>query len=71
MGPITIHVNRNKPGQIQSIDETYSLVTTPYVYFSEDDMYLMQRGLLQENIRKLEGDPKLLMVWNNIDFHSD
>ena len=52
-----------------AIDYAYGLVKTPYVYFSEDDMWMVMKGLIKMNIEKLEADPVLIQVWNNQDFH--
>jgi hypothetical protein len=50
-------------------DIAFSLVKTPYAYFSEDDMWLIEKGVIKMNIEKLESDPTILQVLNNKAFH--
>jgi hypothetical protein len=47
---VTVLSTGQKLGQIIAIDLAYSLVKTPYVFFSEDDMWVIEKGILEMNV---------------------
>ena len=51
-----------KRGQIRSIDEAYSHVTTPYVLHWEEDWETYADGFIVESVKILESNPKVSAV---------
>lgn len=55
--------NIKKKGQINSIVDTYKLVTTPYIFHCEDDWIYTRSNFIEESINILEKDKKIIQVW--------
>ena len=55
--------NEEKLGQTKSIDNAYSLVTTPYVFHCEDDWQFVSRGFIQKSLSVLRTRPDILQAW--------
>lgn len=67
---IELFVNERRYGQIKSIDDAYSKVTTPYIFHCEDDWRFFRSGFMRESIDILESDPEIFQVqlrdqWDN------
>lgn len=58
-----VFVNRPRLGQLASIDLAYGEVRTPYVFHLEDDWQFYREGFIEDSLRLLQADPKLLQVW--------
>ncbi|MDD2653096.1 MAG: glycosyltransferase [Sulfurimonas sp.] len=64
----TIISNKEKLGQLKSIDKAYSLVTSKYIFHCEDDWNFLDYGFIEKSIDILEKDKNILSVWlRNID----
>lgn len=53
----------NLKNQILSLDNLWSLVTTPYAFTLEDDWEFTREGFIEASMEVLETDPKILMAW--------
>jgi hypothetical protein len=47
---VTLINTGQKVGQIMAIDIAFSIVKTDYAYFSEDDMWLVEGGVIQMSV---------------------
>ncbi|WP_418186057.1 glycosyltransferase [Aliarcobacter vitoriensis] len=59
----TVLVNKEKLGQLKSIDKAYSFVNSEYVFHCEDDWKFTKFGFIEKSIEILERNPKILSVW--------
>ena len=59
----TLILNKSNIGLVESIDKAYALVTTPYVFHSEDDYEYYRPGFIERSLVVLENDPKIMQVW--------
>ena len=59
---ITI-VNKNKLGQLRSIDKAYSLVNSEYIFHCEDDWEFKEYSFIEKSIEILKNNPNILSVW--------
>jgi hypothetical protein len=50
-------------GQPSAIDRAYSLVTTPYIFHSEDDYEFYRTGFIEKSREILEIDKSCVCVW--------
>jgi hypothetical protein len=55
-------LNKSNIGLVESIDKAYPLVTTPYIFHSEDDFDYMKPGFIEKCMRVMESDPKIFRV---------
>lgn len=61
-------INKEKLGQLRSIDKAYSLVKSEYIFHCEDDWRFFKTSFIEKSIDILENNPKILSVWlRNID----
>ena len=60
---IKIIFNNRKKGQIKSIIDTYKLVKTPYIFHCEDDWIYTRSNFIEESLKILESDDKIIQVW--------
>jgi len=58
-----IILNKNKLGQIKSIDEAYTRVETKYIFHCEDDWQFYREGFIEDSIAILENNNKIIQVW--------
>ncbi|TEA26985.1 glycosyltransferase [Candidatus Schmidhempelia bombi] len=65
-----ILVNKQKLGQIKSIDKAYQLVDTKYIFHCEDDWEFYRSGFIEESKLILENNDKVLQVWLR-DYNDD
>ena len=56
-------LNKKKKGQIQSIVDAYKLIKTPFVFHCEDDWIYTRNNFIQDSLKILEYDPKIIQVW--------
>ena len=55
--------NEKKKGQISTIVEAYKLVKTPYIFHCEDDWIYTRKNFIQDSLKILEYDSKIIQVW--------
>ena len=55
--------NEKKKGQISTIVEAYKLVKTPYIFHCEDDWIYTRKNFIQDSLKILEYDNKIIQVW--------
>ena len=60
---LTVICNKQKKGQIQSIVDTYKLIKTPYVFHCEDDWVYNRENFVEESLKILKSDEKIIQVW--------
>lgn len=58
----TIIVNKEKLGQIKSIDKAYGIVDTPYVFHCEEDWYFYRKGFIEDSKAILEASSDIYQV---------
>jgi hypothetical protein len=62
--PNTVVINPpQKEGQIKSIDRSYSIVTTEFIFHLEDDWCFYREGFIEESLAILNAEPNCSMVW--------
>lgn len=61
--PVEVTHNGENIGQIKSILKAYDLVDTDYIFHCEDDWQFYRPGFIEQSIKVLETDPKILQVW--------
>ncbi len=59
----TLVFNEENIGLIRSIDKAYAMVETPYVFHTEDDYLFHKAGFIEDSLKILEHDKKILKVW--------
>lgn len=59
----TILINKEKLGQLRSIDKAYSLVKSEYIFHCEDDWEFNEYSFIEKSIEILESNSKILSVW--------
>lgn len=59
----TLVLNKEKLGQIRSIDRAYSFVSTPHIFHCEDDWLFTREGFIEESLAILESDKMVVQVW--------
>lgn len=59
----TVFVNKEKLGQLASIDLAYASVETTYVFHCEDDWEFYRPGFIEDSLKILEAMPRVLQVW--------
>ena len=62
-GKIKFLFNKEKKGQIQSIVDAYKLINTPYVFHCEDDWVYTRKGFIEDSLKILDFDEKIIQVW--------
>ena len=55
--------NYKKKGQITSIVDAYKLIKTPYIFHCEDDWIYTRKNFIQDSLKILEYDNKIIQVW--------
>jgi GT2 family glycosyltransferase len=55
-------LNEVNIGLVESIDKAYSLVTTPYIFHTEDDFEYIKSGFIEACIKVMESDERILRV---------
>ena len=55
--------NYEKLGQSASIDKAYSMVDTEYIFHCEEDWEFYRRGFIEDSIKILETQPKVIQAW--------
>ena len=55
--------NHEKLGQSASIDKAYSNVETEYIFHCEDDWEFYQGGFIEDSIKVLKTQPKVIQSW--------
>lgn len=60
---LNLLLNEKKKGQIKSIVDAYKLVKTPYVFHCEDDWIYTRKNFIQDSLKILDYDPKIIQVW--------
>ncbi|WP_135080729.1 glycosyltransferase [Terasakiella sp. SH-1] len=55
-----IWANKEKKGQIKSIVDAYATIDTPYIFHCEDDWEFTRSGFIEESLKILETEPKIL-----------
>lgn len=56
-------LNEKNIGAYESIDKAYSLVTTPYVFHTEDDWEYTRPSFIEPSLEILESDKMLMQTW--------
>lgn len=59
----TVLINKNKLGQLKSIDRAYSFVKSEYIFHCEDDWKFNKNSFIERSLEILEENPKILSVW--------
>ncbi len=60
---LKILFNKKKKGQIKSIVDAYKLINTPYIFHCEDDWVYKRKNFIQDSLKVLEYDEKIIQVW--------
>ena len=60
---LNLFLNKKKKGQIQSIVDAYKSIKTPYVFHCEDDWIYKRKNFIQDSLKILEFDKKIIQVW--------
>ena len=55
--------NYEKLGQAASIDKAYSMVDTEYIFHCEEDWEFYRSGFIEDSIKVLETQPKVIQAW--------
>lgn len=55
--------NQTNIGQIKSIDIAYSHVTSEYIFHCEDDWLFYNSGFIEQSLKILEMNNKIICVW--------
>jgi|TARA_R110002020_G_scaffold474816_1_gene707527 hypothetical protein len=55
--------NKERIGQIKSIDKLYSYIDTEYIFHCEDDWEFYQKGFIEKSLKILKDNEKILLVW--------
>lgn len=53
----------NRTGQIVALDTLWSNVKTEYAFTMEDDWETYREGFIEESMKILEAEPKIMQVW--------
>lgn len=61
--PVEVIYNPENIGQIKSIVKAYAIVDTEYIFHCEDDWQFYRPGFMEQSMKVLESDPKILQVW--------
>lgn len=59
----TLILNDKNEGLVESIDKAYSLVTSKYIFHSEDDYSFYRPGFIERSIAVMEHDHNIMQVW--------
>lgn len=59
----TLVFNERNLGLIDSIDKAYSMVTSDYVFHTEDDYEFIRHGFIERSLIVMETYPKVMQVW--------
>lgn len=60
---ITVLVNKEKLGQLKSIDKAYAQIQSKYIFHCEDDWNFFEYGFIEKSIEILENNKNILSVW--------
>lgn len=55
--------NKNNMGQAASIDRMYGQVQSEYIFHCEEDWEFYRGGFIEDSLKVLETQPKVLQVW--------
>jgi hypothetical protein len=58
-----IILNKEKLGQIKSIDKLYSLVKTSYIFHCEDDWEFFRGGFIEDSLSILKENQDVICIW--------
>ena len=58
-----LFLNNRNMGQNASIDRLYKSVTTEYIFHCEEDWQFYRGGFIEDSLKVLETQPKVLQVW--------
>ena len=56
-------INTKQLGQIASIDNMYSKITTEYIFHCEEDWLFTDKSFIEKSLKIMETNPKILLVW--------
>lgn len=56
-------INPRPLGQIQTIDNMYSLINTEYIFHCEEDWRFTDYSFIEKSLNIMEKEPKILQVW--------
>ncbi|OCL89933.1 glycosyltransferase [Arcobacter porcinus] len=59
----TILINKDKLGQLRSIDKAYSYVESEYIFHCEDDWEFNKYSFIEKSLNILNENSKILSVW--------
>lgn len=59
----SIRMIKGKGSHMDSLDQLYSMVTTKYVFHTEEDWTCVQPFFIEQSKEILESDPNVLQVW--------
>ena len=60
---LTLLVNEDNAGQVQSVDRAYSYVKHPYIFHLEDDWMFHRGGFIEHSFNVLLEYPSIITVW--------
>jgi len=55
--------NKNRFGQIKSIDTMYSKISTEYIFHCEEDCLFTDKGFIENSLQILNNNPNIIQVW--------
>lgn len=59
----TVLINKERLGQMRSIDRAYAEVKTPYIFHCEDDWEFTSDTRIHASIKLLESDPNIIQIY--------
>jgi hypothetical protein len=63
LGPrFQVFLNREKLGQVRSVDLAYAAVETPFIFHCEDDWVFTRSGFIEESLALLKAHPAISAV---------
>lgn len=66
---VKVIVNKEKVGQIGSVDMAYGLVETKWIFHCEDDWLFCRPGFIEDSKLVMESEPGALQVWLRSYYH--
>lgn len=66
---VTLIVNKEKLGQIRSIDKAYALVDTDYIFHCEEDWTFYRKGFIEDSKTILKSNDHIYQVWLRSFYH--
>ncbi len=63
LGRCSLIIHDKPMGQINSIDDAYSEISTPYIFHAENDWQFYRSGFMEKSLEILLLQPEIMQVW--------